>query len=142
MQEIRQDNEILVGYRLENEVEIDTLDLSINTYLNGVVRQDITERVGKDDGDKFIIGYIIAEELIDDLRNGIRVLASEPEFYIAKVSLQYFLNFFEYSAREKVMSIASKELGVSEDMFVMHAITGLKMLRQLPKFEEEGKTID
>ena len=142
MQEIRQDNEILVGYRLENEVEIDTLDLSINTYLNGVIRQDITKRVGKDDGDKFIIGYIIAEELIDDLRNGNGVLASEPEFYIAKVSLQYFLNFFEYSAREKVMSIASKELGVSEDMFVMHAITGLKMLRQLPKFEEEGKTID
>ncbi len=139
MQEIRQDNEILVGYRLENEVEIDTLDLSINTYLNGVIRQGIIERVGKDDGDKFIIGYIIAEELVDDLRNGNGVLASEPEFYIAKVSLQYFLNFFEYSVREKVISIASRELGVSEDMFVMHAITGLKMLRQLPKFEEEGK---
>ena len=139
MQEIRQENEILVGYRLENEVEIDTLDLSINTYLNGVVKQDIIERVGKEDGDKFIIGYIMAEELVDDLRNGIRVLASESEFYIAKVSLQYFLNFFEYSAREKVVSIASKELGISEDMFVIHAITGLQMLRQLPKFEEEGK---
>ncbi|MEI7838852.1 MAG: hypothetical protein WCI37_03640, partial [bacterium] len=89
------------------------------------------------DNDKFIVGYLMAEELIDDLNKGVRVLASESDFFLSRVSLKYFLNFFEYSARENLIPVASRELGIEEDIFALNAITGVKMLKKLSSSSED-----
>lgn len=138
MEEIRQKNNKLVGYVLDSDLEANTLSLSINTYLNGVIREDKIHDYENPDNDKFIVGYLMAEELIDDLDKGVRVLASESDFFLSRVSLKYFLNFFEYSARENLIPVASRELGIEEDIFVLNAITGAKMLKKLSSSSENA----
>jgi hypothetical protein len=138
VEEIRQKNNKLVGYVLDSDLEANTLSLSINTYLNGVIREDKIHDYENPDNDKFIVGYLMAEELIDDLDKGVRVLASESDFFLSRVSLKYFLNFFEYSARENLIPVASRELGIEEDIFVLNAITGAKMLKKLSSSSENA----
>ncbi len=137
MEEIRQKNNKLVGYVLDSDLEANTLSLSINTYLNGVIKEDKIHDYENPDNDKFIVGYLMAEELIDDLNKGVRVLASESDFFLSRVSLKYFLNFFEYSARENLIPVASRELGIEEDIFALNAITGVKMLKKLSSSSED-----
>jgi len=137
VEEIRQKNNKLVGYVLDSDLEANTLSLSINTYLNGVIKEDKIHDYENPDNDKFIVGYLMAEELIDDLNKGVRVLASESDFFLSRVSLKYFLNFFEYSARENLIPVASRELGIEEDIFALNAITGVKMLKKLSSSSED-----
>jgi hypothetical protein len=137
MREIRLDNLGSTFYQLENDNESKTLSLSINTFLNGIIQSENLINFSDPENDKVFIGYLIAEDLVEYLDKGIEILASDAELYLAKISLQYFLSFFEYSVREKLLGIASQELAMTEEQLINHAITGLNMLRQFPKTDSK-----
>ena len=130
MKEITENGKIVVGYLLDNEIESSTLDLSINTYINGAILNGLNEAKATDP--KYMMGYLMAEELIDDLNRGVRVLCSDSDIYLSKISLRYFVNFFEYCIRENMVGIGAREIGLNEDRFVIHAITSVMMIKMLP----------
>ena len=64
MKEIKENN-VTTGYELDKDIEVDTLKLSIKTFISGVLlRTDDSLKVRSIE---FLQGYLIADELLKDL---------------------------------------------------------------------------
>ena len=136
MREIRENN-IITGYELNKDIEVETLRLAINTFINGVIVEN--EQSLKVRSIQFLQGYIMAEELISDLDKGVRVLASDSDYYLSETSLRYFNNYFIYCADRNIMRTGAKDIGITEDRFVINAISSYSMLKILPNMTESTK---
>jgi len=133
MKEIRE-NHIITGYELDKDIEVDTLKLSIKTFISGVFLKN--EESLKVRSIEFLQGYLIADELLKDLDKGVKVLASESDYYLAKTSLNYFTNYFNYCAERKITAVGASDIGITLDDFIIGAITSYSMQKSLPNVLE------
>ncbi len=129
MKEIKENN-ATTGYELDKDIEVDTLKLSIKTFISGVLlRTDDSLKVRSIE---FLQGYLIADELLKDLDKGVKVLASKSDYYLAKTSLNYFTNYFNYCAERKIAAVGASDIGITLDDFIIGAITSYSMQKSLP----------
>ncbi len=130
MEEIRnRNNNQIAGYLIDSTDEIDTLKFSSEIYLRGIIKNN-PEGLATEDL-TLINGYYIIDEFISNLDKGVRVLTSEKDYYIANLTIGYFMKYFDWCRENKAIYRASMEEGIDVNTFVNHAIVGNKILSQI-----------
>ncbi len=130
MEEIRdKNNNQITGFLINDTEETDTLKFSSEIYLRGLLKNN-PEGLATEDL-SLINGYYIIDEFISNLDKGVRVLTTEKDYYIANLTIEYFMKYFDWCRENKAIYKASKEEAIDVNTFVNHAIVGNKILNQI-----------
>jgi hypothetical protein len=127
------DSEKVVGLLVEQGQELDVLTLAVGLWLRkaDIEAQDLTPDPMQMDL-TYLFGRMGAEEFISDLNRGMRMLMTESDLYIADQSLKVLCGYFDYSVAEHSLEFAAQDIGLSGEQFIEYAISGHRMLQQLP----------
>ncbi len=115
---------------LVSEVEASTVALAIGSFLLDAQSHEIADDKNKL---KYLESHSIAQDTLDLIEKGQRIISNEADLYLVAISTQWFISLFDRSIGRDGYIATAASLGITADEFIDHAITASRILAQVPE---------